>query len=193
MRQLHRDKKSAQAGAAAVEFALVLMLLLTLALPIIDYARVIQANAILINITREGANQASRGAELDQVNSQTIMNALAATTPPLTLGPRGAIVITEIIGVKEGSVVTNVVRRQYKWLGGQYARRSSAVFACPSWGGDGSCNIAGAPVANVMTGQLDGGEVIYVVEAFYDFNPFLSALDIGVPVVPQDLYSITIF
>ena len=186
-------KRSSARGAAAVEFALVLMLLLTLALPVIDYARAIQANTILINITREGASQASRGAQLDRQKSQAIMNALAATTPPLTMATRGMIYITEVEGKKEGGVITNVVKAQYKWANGSYADKDSALWACSSWEGDGKCNVTGEPVVGLMANQLAAGEAIYVVESYYHFDALLSGLDLGVALLPEVLYSRTVF
>ncbi len=58
-RQRMKNRKKS-AGTAAVEFAFILPLLVLLAIPIFDLARIIQANMILINISREGANLASR-------------------------------------------------------------------------------------------------------------------------------------
>lgn len=180
-------------GAAAVEFALILIMLMMLAFPVIDYARAIQANTILINITREGANQASRGSALSPVTSQTIMNSLAATAPPLNMARNGMLFITQIIGRNEGGVVRNVVLRQYRWANGGSFDQDSKVWTCPSYAGDGSCMPSGAPTADVLRDKLGDGDVAYVVEAFYKFDPLLTAGDFGVAALPKNLYAITIF
>lgn len=192
-----RLKNRKAAGSAAVEFAFILPLLVLLAIPIFDFARVIQANMILINISREGANLASRSSD----TPQTIMNALAATAPPLAMGSRGMIYITKVMGNKEGGVIRNVIVQQDRWLAGGYAP-VSAVWTCSAWKGDGGCNSipadpASAPTANVMTNQLVDGEVICVVEGFYRANMLFSAMDLGfgitTPQLSPNLHAMTIF
>ncbi len=195
-RQRMRNKCRA-VGNAAVEFAFILPLLVLLAVPIFDFARVIQANMILTNISREGANLASRTSE----TPQTIMNALAATAPPLDMGGRGMIYITKVMGNREGTAIRNVIVQQDKWLGGSYAP-ASALWTCGGWNADGSCgslpsNPNAAPTANVMTNQLVDGEVIYVVETFYRANILFGAMNLGfgitTPQLGTNLHAMTIF
>lgn len=190
-------KKRKAARTAAVEFAFILPLLVLLAIPIFDFARVIQANMILINISREGASLASRSSE----TPQTIMNAIVATAPPLDMGSRGMIYITKVMGNREGGVIRNVILQQDKWLAGGYAPASS-LWSCGEWNGDGSCNSLpidpnAAPTANVMTNQLADGEVIYVVESFYSANILFSAMNLGfgitTPQLNPNLHAMTIF
>lgn len=191
-------KKRTAAGSAAVEFAFILPLLVLLALPVFDFARVIQANIILINLSREGANLASRSSQ----TPQTIMNAIAATAPPLNMGSRGMIYITKVMGNKEGNSIRNVIVQQHKWLAGGTAQ-DSTLWPCGGWNGDGSCysvptNPSAAPTANVMTGQLADGEVVYVVEGFYNAgNMLFSAMNLGfgitTPQLSPNLHAMTIF
>jgi hypothetical protein len=191
-------KKRTATGSAAVEFAFILPLLVLLALPIFDFARVIQANMILINLSREGANLASRSSQ----TPQTIMNALAATAPPLNMGSNGMIYITKVMGNKEGNSIRNVIVQQDKWLAGSYAP-ASTLWNCAGGWTDGSCNGISAnpndaPIANVMKGQLADGEVIYVVEGFYNAgNMLFSAMNLGfgitTPQLSPNLHAMTIF
>lgn len=192
-------KKRKSVGTAAVEFAFILPLLVLLAIPLFDFARVIQANMILINISREGANLASRSSQ----TPQTIMNAIAATAPPLNMGSRGMIYITKVMGNREGGAIRNVIVQQDKWLAGGYAPApASALWTCGAWNGDGSCgsipaNPDLAPTANVMTNQLVDGEVIYVVEGFYRANILFGAMNLGfgitTPQLGTNLHAMTIF
>ena len=76
-------------GIAAVEFAIVLPLLALLLFMVVDLSRAIQAKIILLNISREGANLASRATSDLSGTGQSIMNALAASTPPLDMNKRG--------------------------------------------------------------------------------------------------------
>ena len=196
------------AGMAAVEFALIVPMLLLLAIPLFDLARIVQANMILINISREGANLALRMdhcPDPSQTYPQCIMDALAATTPPLNMQANGMIYITRVMGNQEGANLTNirnVIVGQDKWLAGGYAT-ASAVWACPTWGANGSCNGIpsnpdNAPTAtNVMTGKLADGQVIYVVESAYHATLIFNSINLGFGIkTPQfnpALYSQTIF
>lgn len=193
------------AGAAVVEFALVLPLLILLALPIFDFARAIQANMIVVNMSREGASLASR-ANLTY-SDQQIMGALASTAPPLDMSNSGMIYITRVMGHAEAGGIRNVVLDQYRWAQGwnqSHYSPPSAVWNCgtsgTSWATGGSCrNIPtgnSAPTANVMTGQLSDGEVIYAVDVFYGFNTLFGGMNLGfgltTPQLSHDLHAMTV-
>lgn len=194
-------------GVAAVEMAILLPILVFLTLPVIDFARAIQANLILVNLTREGASLASR---TSTYTPQNIMGSLAATTPPLNMSRQGMIYVTKIMGYceKSGCSPRNVVLEQHHWLGGwggaSGSPPTSQVWTCGngsgSWNTDGSCNgIAtgkNAPTANAMTGSLHDGDVVYVVEAYYKFDMLFKGLAIGnmsMPTLGPNLYSVTAF
>lgn len=178
MRAQRRDAT----GNALVEFAIILPLLLLLAIPVFDFARVIQANMILTGLSREGANLASRTSQ----DPQTIMAAIATTAPPLNMNSKGMIYITKIMGNLEKGVIRNVILQQDRWVQGAYSSPSSSVWTCgasgTAWRSDGTCNgitAANLPTASLMTGQLNDGEVIYLVEAFYDFPLLFNAMNLG--------------
>jgi len=150
---------------------LILPLLLLIALPLTDLARAIQADTILVNISREGANIAARGASIDTISSQNLMNALASTTPPLNMPAHGMMYISKIMGHQQGGFIRNIMLEQYHWKGNSSYLPSSQVSHCSLWS-DGKCNSIDlnpdlAPTADVMTGLLADGQVIYAVEVFY--------------------------
>lgn len=188
---------SRQRGIAAVEFALLLPLLLLLLFGLIDGGRALQANIIVVNLSREGANLAARGSTSLETGSQDIIYALMASAPPLDVKQRGMVYITRVMGTATGSVVLD----QYRWndttrkLGfnaSGYAPESK-VYACKSWGTVTCGDIASKqrPASGIMNGQLDDGEVVYVVEAFYDFDMVTTGN--LVPRFGPDLHSMTIF
>lgn len=193
-------------GLAAVEFALLLPLLLLLLFGMVDAARALQANIIMTNISREGANLVSRGNIQLETGSQDIMYALMASAPPLNVNKQGMVVITRVMGVVTNGVSKSVVLDQYRWddavrgLGYRASNYgpSSRVFACPAWNA-GTCsgiNTAAPPAVATMSGKLDDGEVIFVVETFYRYDMVLSSFAFGkmsLPTFGPDLYSITIF
>ena len=63
-------------GAAAVEFALVLPMLIAMLLGVWDFGRLVAANQILTNAAREGGRQASTGNVSTAAVQQTVVNAL---------------------------------------------------------------------------------------------------------------------
>ncbi|GJG93708.1 TadE family protein [Cupriavidus pauculus] len=207
-RPLRQTRRGKMRGIAAIEFGILLPIFIFLTLPVIDFARAIQANLILTNLTREGASLASRSSQLPQ----TIMDSLAQTTPPLNMAQRGTIYITKVMGNAENCnksgtncTVRNIVLEQYRWtdgwgIGG--GAPGSKVYGCGSYNSsDGSCkNLpsagTGSPTANAMTGKLTDGQVIYVVESWYRFNMFFQGLTMGVlqmPTLGPNLYSSTTF
>ena len=195
---LHRTLR--QRGVAAVELALLLPMLVVLMLCAIDGARALQANIIITNIGREGANLVARGGYDLDTDSQTVISAVMATAPPLDVGKQGMMYITRVMG----SGARNVVLDQYRWDDGsagfsasKYAP-TSKIYSCTSWKTSKCANISSVtrPTAPVMTGKLDEGEVVFVVETFYRFDMMVSSFSLGASTLPTfgpDLYSMTIF
>lgn len=180
-------------GGAAVEFLLCLPLLILLAFPVADLARVLQADMILTGMAREGANLASRTSQREQ----DVMEALAATALPLDMGRFGAIRITRVLAARSGGVVRNVVVGQYRWGS---SNPGGGVWACgaggTSWNADGSCGglppPQSAPSVNILTGQLAEGDMVYLVEVFYRFPLLFGAGSIA-PAINPDLYAMAVF
>ncbi|WP_298412097.1 TadE family protein [Janthinobacterium sp.] len=193
-------------GIAAVEFAIVLPLLALLLFMVVDLSRAIQAKIILLNISREGANLASRATSDLSGSGQSIMNALAASTPPLDMNKRGMIYITKIMGYASSPTagVRNIVLEQYRWDAGAKASGylpASQVWRCGSWSNGTCTGIAkdkdkDAPTVTLMPNQLADGELIYAVETFYNFDMLFGTLNIGnstTPILGPDLTSMTVF
>lgn len=195
-----------QHGLAAVELALLLPMLLTLLFGMVDAARALQANLIMINIGREGANLVARGATQLETGNQDIIYALMASAPPLNVNQQGMVYITRVMGVVANGVSTSVVLDQYRWddaVRGLGYRSSgylpgSRVYGCAAWNA-GACsgiNSGARPAVPTMSGKLDDGEVVYVVETFYRYDMLLSSIGsaaLRLPVFGPDLYSMTVF
>lgn len=196
-------------GAVYVEFALLLPILLGIALPLYDIARNIQAQMILINVSREGANLSSRAAATFPM--QTIMSSLAATTPPLSMSANGMIYITQIMGSQgcdaKGNGCTGTVVAQWKWTGGSDGAAASKIWNCgasgTAWASDGSgtcSNLGGktpAQAVNLLKGSLSDGQIAYAVEAFYVQQPLIGAINLGggvtTPALSPNLYAMSVF
>jgi hypothetical protein len=197
------------AGIAAVEVALMLPVIVVLFLSLVDLARGIQANMILINLSREGANLASRGKLQLSDNAQTIIGQVAASAPPLDMNRQGMLYITRIMGQTSGNGTRTIVLEQYRWddsVNNRGFRVSgyapvSKVWSCGNWasGVAGTCVVpsgSNAPGVSLMSGQLADGEVVYVVEAFYKFDMVFAPVTLGsagTSTIGPNLYSMSIF
>lgn len=84
-----------EAGQSFVELAVVLLLLVPLLLGTYDISRAMRAKNALINMSREGANQAQRGPRTSAAWQQ-IMSDLAHTAQPLQMETNGMMYLTEI-------------------------------------------------------------------------------------------------
>lgn len=195
-----------QRGLAAVEFALLLPLLLILLFGMIDAARALQANIIITNLSREGANLVARGSTQLDAGSQDIIYALMASAPPLNVNQQGMVYITRVLGVVKNGVASSVVLDQYRWddpergLGYSASKYqpASKVYSCSAWqtGECSSINSLARPAVAVMSGQLADGEVVHVVETFYRYDMLLASPGttmLGLPALGPDLYSMTVF
>ena len=78
-------------GQAMVEMVPVVLILLALVFGVIDFGRAIMTRQIMVNVSREGANLASRGTSLS--------NALAAvvnSARPLDINENGYVILTSV-------------------------------------------------------------------------------------------------
>lgn len=197
--------RARQRGIVAVELALMLPILCLLLFGMIDAGRALQANIIMTNIGREGANLVSRGSTGVETGSQDIIYALMASAPPLNVNLQGMVYITRLMGGTGGT--TTVVMDQYRWddtvrkLGvnrSGYVPTSRVYSGCTGWT-NGACTTissTGRPVVDTMSGKLREGEVVVVVETFYKYDMMLTNFSIAgftLPTLGPDLYSKTIF
>ena len=145
-------------GQAMVEAAIVLPLLVLLVIGVFEFSRSIQANNIVVAMSREAANLASRTTS----PPQDIMDAVGDTAQPLAMPAQGMIYITKVQGVKIGSTVQTVVvssSDQYKWAKGGYSVASKI----------GTPHGKNFPVT-IPNLTLQSGESAYVAEVFYDYR-----------------------
>lgn len=186
--------KKVSHGQSLIELAVLLPLLLMLVLGVIDYARAIQFNNILVAMSREGANLASRTSALPQ----DIIRALNNTAEPLVMSTRGRIYITQIVGRKVVPTCVDappafcatfpkVVSQTRAVIGA--ATLTSKVWSCSAgWNGNGTCNSVPVSATAIIPMTLSDGEEVYAVEALYDYNVIISYV---MQTAPR-LYSMTV-
>ncbi|MGC1443597.1 MAG: TadE/TadG family type IV pilus assembly protein, partial [Burkholderiaceae bacterium] len=132
---LNRRLTQRIAGGAVVEMALFLPFLLILLFGVVDFARAVHYDNILVHISREGANLASR----TLTPKQNIINALSQTAEPLDIQQDGMIYITTIVGLPNGF---GRIQGQARSAQGNQSL-SSRIWQCPGWNGDNTCQING--------------------------------------------------
>jgi len=143
--------------------------MLLLVFGVIDFARAIQFNNILVAMSREGANLSAR----TSASPQVIIKGLNATAEPLVMKDNGMMYITKITGTKVGANVVARVQLQTRQVGATTVANNqllSQVWACASWdNGTGNCkdNFSNATATLPMT--LSDGEEVYAVETLYNY------------------------
>lgn len=188
-----RVKKAVQ-GQSLIELALLLPPLLMLVFGVIDYARAIQFNNILVAMSREGANLSAR----TSASPQVIIKGLNATAEPLAMGDNGMMYITKIMGTKVGGNVEARVQMQTRQAGATTSGNkdlASQVWTCTSWNnGNGNCKddltsaTATLPMVNGEPMTISDGEVVYAVEALYNYKVIFNYVMTTGP----ELYSQTV-
>lgn len=161
-------------GAAFVELAIVLPLLVLLALGVFDYSRGIHAKNVITNMSREGANLAARSKYSD--DKTAIMNAIAYTAQPLDMNTNGMIYITVVKGEQEGESVVPRIESQARWQ-----NRTSPPSRIGS--------TVGGTAQNLGSLEIKNGETVNVVEVYYRYRGlFYHYLGLD-----KQLYSMSVF
>lgn len=161
-------QRSKAKGFAAVEMTLVTPFLLLLIGGTIELTQYLQANSILIGITREGANLVSR---TSSHSPDDIMTLVAKTSGGLDLSQDGVMYITLVTGQEDEDPYVN---EQHIWSNGGLSHGSAIWDQCGSWT-DNQCDIASPPptLSNFPI-ALEANESVYVVEVHYQYSPLTS-------------------
>ncbi|MDO9279759.1 MAG: TadE/TadG family type IV pilus assembly protein [Polaromonas sp.] len=170
-----------------IELAIILPVLLLLCFGSAELCHAILFNNILISMSREGANLASRTPQ----SPQFIIDALSNTSAPLQMSTQGMIYISRVKGVDAGSgSVIAMVDEQYRAVRGN-AALMSRLWSCPEWDVAGKCTMPTAVATRVVTlpFTLGIGYEVQVVEVIYDYAPLTNLF---LTTAPQ-LYSVTLF
>jgi hypothetical protein len=172
---LRRTARTRAKGNSLIELAFVLPILLLLLWGVVDFSRAILFNNILVNMSREGANLASRTTQ----SPQFIIDALNHTAAPLDMEAHGMVYITRVRGVMVGpggGSLKSVVQMQYRATPGYAPLGSQLSWKCTSWAGTGQCNLPTADADKVVTLPfvLVLGAELYVVETLYDYTPLTN-------------------
>jgi Flp pilus assembly protein TadG len=167
-------KSNSQSGQALVEFGISSAMLLTLLFGLIDFSRAIYTRQIMVNLSREAANLASRGTSLSNT-----FDAVRTSALPLEIDTKGFVILSVIYRNSNSvAVVTNQ-------LTGGGLQTGSRVAA----GGVGT-----APVLPATNPALPiPKQMLYVAEIYYGFTPVTPVGRLLNLVLPSKLYDVAYF
>lgn len=157
-------------GQSVVELAVVAPVLLLLLLGLVEFGRLFDVSQGLAGLSRESANLAARGAELQQVVTVAMENGA-----DFHLQAAGGVIATQLV------VQNGVPRIQRQVASAGYTGRSRLG----SKQGDvaqGFGNIA-----------FTNGQPVYVVETFYRYQPVTPLKGFASLTLPEELYERAIF
>jgi hypothetical protein len=157
-------------GAALVEFALVLVLLLVLVFGIIDFSRGLGLKHRAAALSREGANLASRGTDIP-----TAVTRIVDAAKPVDLNSKGAVVISRLEKQGGSFVITD---QQSSSGGGGKASK---------YGGKGD------KVTAIPAGGYPEGSVLFASEVYIDFQRITPFEALEGLALPERVYEGSVF
>jgi Flp pilus assembly protein TadG len=138
-------------GAALIELALCLSMLLVLVFGIIDFSQIILDHEVMSGLSRQGSDLASRGTSLTDT-----VSALGIQGASLNIGTKGRIILTAVTDVNGNFQIIGQAE-------------SPTGISITSAVGSGVGNAASMPSsANYV---LQAGQTLYVTEVFYSYTP----------------------
>jgi hypothetical protein len=168
MKATTRPKRGTERGAALLELAFLLPLLVVMVLGVIDLGHLIHARLVMTNVSREGGSLASRDRGGTDAN---LISMLQSSATPFDLANQGQIYITKI---GAGNLLSNpahpnpyIINRAQ---GGALSVSSSIVGSPTSLQSGLSQTIINYLSAAPQTGLPDISGVT-VVEVFYHYRP----------------------
>lgn len=184
-------------GVVVIEFAMTLLLMVILAIPVFYVMQNIRAQTVITNVAREIANLSARkGGNTAHYSAQQIMDAATALTPPLDMRHNGTIYVTEVVAQNNcrGSVCPGKVVQKWRWnAGAGGAVPDPAWGACSQWGPrDGQCARLTATSVRLPYG-FPGGHA-FVVEVYYALPVWEGLTAMKMPKLNKEpLYARAIF
>lgn len=176
-----RTTQTEESGQALIEFSLVLIVLVVLTFGLIDVCRAIYTKQVIVNLAREGANLASRGA--GDTRAEIISNAVAAvvaSASPLSITTNGLVIITAVTNNARGSYYIN-------------AQQKKGALTAKSKVGTAVGVSATLPSTSPYPALSQSNYTVYVAEVFYTFAPITPIGKLLKVAMPTNLYDAAYF
>jgi Flp pilus assembly protein TadG len=164
-------------GQAAVEYAIIVTSMLLLLCAVIDFGRALNYMQVMVGLTRQGSNLASRGSTLAQAAASVISG-----DAPLDLNSSGKVIVTSVTNTNNANTITG--------------QATAGSLTLSSRIGNYVANNPRASRASVPTGansMLQAGQTVYVTEIFYTYHPITPIGNLMSIVMPTTLYEAAYF
>jgi Flp pilus assembly protein TadG len=178
--KVHRLLKSrsarlrSESGQAFFELALLVPLLCLVMFSIIEYGRVLNMEQIMVDLTRQGSNMASRGTTLS-----TAASSVAQSSAPLYVSTSGEVIITSVQRVNNVDTITG--------------QASSGVLSMSSKIGTGVGNKATVPATLDDIFTNNPSQTVYITEVYYPLTQITPIAKMWGLVLPSTLYQVGYF
>jgi len=163
-----------QSGQAMVECAFSVIPLLLLLFGIVDLSRALFDKEVLVDLTRQGSNMASRGTALS-----TAANTVVQGSARLDLAHNGKIIITSVARVNNSDQITG--------------QATQGALSMSSQVGTGVGSSATVPSAVDDILKNNSSQTVYVTEVYYSFHSITPLALLWHIVMPSSFYQVAYF
>jgi Flp pilus assembly protein TadG len=167
-----KRNRAHESGQAMLEFAIIASLIITLVFALIDFGRAFNSLQVMIGLSRQGSNLASRG---DTLTASAA--AVVSGDAPLDLTANGEVIVTSVTNNSGSNLITG--------------QTSQGGISQTSKVGTGVGAVATVPASVVA--MLQPGKTVYITEVFYSFQPITPIGSLLGVVMPSTLYEAAYF
>jgi Flp pilus assembly protein TadG len=171
-RSVSNRVRTDHSGQAMLEFAIIASLIITLVFALIDFGRAFNSLQVMIGLTRQGSNLASRG---DSLTASAA--AVVSGDAPLDLTDNGEVIVTSVTNSSNTNLITGQV--------------SQGGISQVSKVGTGVGSVATVPAS--VAAMLQPGQTVYITEVYYSFQPITPIGSLLGVVMPSTLYEAAYF
>lgn len=170
---LHYRHPRNRAGQALIEFTFVAFMMIVMLFGLIDFGRAVYERQILTNLSREGANLASRSTDFTNT-----ISAVMLSSSPLQLNTKGRVIITSITNFNGTARIASQLAQ------GSLTAATSKV----------GTTVGGAATLPATAFALPRpNQTLYVSEVYYTYAPITPLGKLLTLTLPTRLYDAAYF